>query len=61
MPTDDNEGNRRPDYVVDVYEQYHYVYSSCYGEVKTEKSNDALKIVDFLSPGFICQDRNGRA
>ncbi|KAL0085660.1 hypothetical protein J3Q64DRAFT_1835288 [Phycomyces blakesleeanus] len=30
--------NQRPDYVVDVYEQYQFSFPSCFGEVKIEKT-----------------------
>lgn len=30
--------NKRPDYVVDVYEHYEHAHTSCYGEVKNDTS-----------------------
>ncbi|KAI9483518.1 MAG: hypothetical protein EXX96DRAFT_479448, partial [Benjaminiella poitrasii] len=47
LPEVDDITGKRPDYIVDVYERYQYAYSSCFGEIKIEKANDTLKVLDF--------------
>ncbi|KAG1521016.1 hypothetical protein G6F46_004969 [Rhizopus delemar] len=47
LPEVDDATGKRPDYIVDVYERYQYAYSSCFGEIKIEKANDTLKVLDF--------------
>ncbi|KAG0757004.1 hypothetical protein G6F57_002552 [Rhizopus arrhizus] len=47
LPEVDDTTGKRPDYIVDVYERYQYAYSSCFGEIKIEKANETLKVLDF--------------
>lgn len=49
---EDNSFNKRPDYVVDVYEQYEFSHTTVFGKIKVESAKDLGKIIDFYRLGI---------
>ncbi|ORX49095.1 hypothetical protein DM01DRAFT_148070 [Hesseltinella vesiculosa] len=45
--TTSDDGQKRPDYSVDMYQNYTHDYTTCLGEVKTKHATYASKVVDF--------------
>ncbi|ORY97150.1 hypothetical protein BCR42DRAFT_444731 [Absidia repens] len=46
-PTDIEDTNKRPDYVVNICEHYRYAYTTCYGEIKNGAATNMNQILDF--------------
>ncbi|KAG0800416.1 hypothetical protein G6F22_002256 [Rhizopus arrhizus] len=58
VPDEQSESNvNRPDYKVDVYQAYKYLYTNVYGEIKASKSiSSSLLANDFCRIAIFCKD-----
>ncbi|KAG0927098.1 hypothetical protein G6F57_014233 [Rhizopus arrhizus] len=58
VPDEQSESNvNRPDYKVDVYQAYKYLYTNVYGEIKASKSiSSSLLANDFCRIAVFCKD-----
>lgn len=58
VPDEQSESNvNRPDYKVDVYQAYKYLYTNVYGEIKASKSiSSSLLANDFCRITIFCKD-----
>ncbi|ORY97152.1 hypothetical protein BCR42DRAFT_399146 [Absidia repens] len=56
-PTDIKDTNKRPDYVVNIYEHYRYAYATCYDEIKNGAATNMNQILDFYR---LCLFTKGR-
>lgn len=53
----DTTNKRRPDYKVDAYESYEYVYTTAYGEIKASKDGPPVDLaMDFHRIAVFCKD-----
>lgn len=49
---EDDSFNKRPDCIIDVYEQYEFSHITVFGEIKVESAKDLGKIIDFYRLGI---------